>query len=179
MIEIKRISTQDGTEYAYVEHLMETAFPQEERRDTFQQREYSDHHPLFCSNILLENGKPIGMISYWKMDEFFYIEHLAIDPDLRNGGYGSRVLERTKELLQAPIVLEVELPEEEMSKRRIGFYQRQGFTLHEKPYVQPPYRKGDSGLPMHLMSYGDIDMESHFEFVRDTIHKEVYGVEFR
>ena len=150
---------------------MHTAFPQEERRDTVQQREYSDNNPRFCNNIILENGNSIGMISYWTMGDFYYIEHFAIDPSLRNGAVSYTHL-RAHET-----VLEVEEPNDEMSTRRIHFYKRLEFTLHKKPYIQPPYRKGDSGLPMLLMTYGDIDMESDFEKVKKTLYKEVYGQE--
>ncbi len=170
MIEIKQVKTQDEVNYTFVEKLMHTAFPQEERRDTVQQREYSDNNPRFCNNIILENGNSIGMISYWTMGDFYYIEHFAIDPSLRNGGYGKRVLEMIKKQLKGPIVLEVEEPNDEMSTRRIHFYKRLEFTLHKKPYIQPPYRKGDSGLPMLLMTYGDIDMESDFEKVKKTLY---------
>ncbi len=57
---------------------------------------------------------------------FYYIEHFAIDPSLRNGGYGKRVLEvdELKKQLKGPIVLEVEEPNDEMSTRRIHFYKR-------------------------------------------------------
>jgi ribosomal protein S18 acetylase RimI-like enzyme len=109
-------------------------------------------------------------------DHRFY-GHIGIDPSLRNGGYGKRVLEMIKKQLKGPIVLEVEEPNDEMSTRRIHFYKRLEFTLHKKPYIQPPYRKGDSGLPMLLMTYGDIDMESDFEKVKKTLYKEVYGQE--
>lgn len=177
MIEIKQVKTYDRANYAFVEHLMHTAFPQEERRDTLQQREFSDVHPLFSNNIILEDGTPIGMISYWNMGDFFYIEHFAIDPTLRNGGYGKRVLESIKEQLQGPIVLEVEEPTDEMSSRRINFYKRLGFILIEKTYMQPPYRKGDNELPMFLMVYGEMKMDSNFEKVKNTIYKEVYGQE--
>ena len=80
MIEIKQVKTQDEVNYTFVEKLMHTAFPQEERRDTVQQREYSDNISVFCNNIILENGNSIGMISYWTMGDFYYIEHFAIDP---------------------------------------------------------------------------------------------------
>lgn len=175
MIEIKQVTTKDQASYAFVEELMHTAFPEQERRDTPQQREYSDNNPLFFNNIIVENDKPIGMISYWNMGDFYYIEHFAIDPAQRNGGYGKRVLESVKELLQAPIVLEVEEPTDEMSTRRIGFYNRLEFILHEKPYMQPPYHEGDTELPMFLMTYGAINMEEEFERVKSVIYKEVYG----
>ena len=64
-----------------------------------------------------------------------------------------------------------------MSTRRIHFYKRLEFTLHKKPYMQPPYRKGDNGRPMLLMTYGDIDMESDFEKVKKTLYKAIYGQE--
>ena len=38
-----------------------------------------------------------------------------------------------------PVVLEVEMPTDEMSKRRIGFYERLGFELDNQVYHQPPY----------------------------------------
>lgn len=59
MIEIKQVKTQDEVNYTFVEKLMHTAFPQEERRDTVQQREYSDNNLRFCNNIILENGNSI------------------------------------------------------------------------------------------------------------------------
>lgn len=86
MIEIKQVKTEDQELYGFVEELMHTAFPAQERRDTPQQREYSDSNPLFCNNVIVEDGKPVGMISYWDMGDFYYIEHFAIDPSLRNGG---------------------------------------------------------------------------------------------
>ena len=85
MIEIKQVKTQDEVNYTFVEKLMHTAFPQEERRDTVQQREYSDNNLRFCNNIILENGNSIGMISYWTMGDFYYIENFAFYPSLRNG----------------------------------------------------------------------------------------------
>ena len=39
MIEIKQVKTQHEVNYTKVEKLMQTAFPQEERRDTEQQRD--------------------------------------------------------------------------------------------------------------------------------------------
>ena len=71
--------------YGFVEELMHTAFPAQERRDTPQQREYSDSNPLFCNNVIVEDGKPVGMISYWDMGDFYYIEHFAIDPSCATG----------------------------------------------------------------------------------------------
>lgn len=105
------------------------------------------------------------------------MEHFAIDETKRNGGYGKLVLSALKEKLGRPIVLEVELPENETSKRRICFYQRQGFQLWKEKYQQPPYRGGDSYLPMLLMAQGELNSETAFDEVKVTLYKKVYGVE--
>lgn len=59
-------------------------------------------------------------------------------------------------LHEDPVVLEVEMPTEEMSKRRIGFYERLGFVLDHHVYFQPPYRKGEAFLEMRLMTHGEL-----------------------
>lgn len=46
MIEIKQVKTENQELYGFVEELMHTAFPAQERRDTPQQREYSDSNPF-------------------------------------------------------------------------------------------------------------------------------------
>ena len=72
--------------------------------------------------------------------------------------------------------MEVERPIEEMAQRRINFYQRQGFTLWEKDYYQPPYKPGDDFLPMYLMVHGSLDPEKDYEDIRHKLHTVVYGV---
>jgi len=65
---------------------------------------------------------------------------------------------------------------DEMSKRRIGFYERLGFKLDNHVYHQPPYRQGGEWLEMRLMTYGNVDLEYSFEQVKNCLHRNVYGV---
>ena len=176
MIRLQRITTADTALYAYMERLMTEAFPPEEYRALAQLREYTDSKKHFYNNIVFDEDTPVGFITYWDFGKFCYAEHFAIDPARRNGGYGKQVLDLLCRQLQRPIVLEVEMPEEEMARRRIGFYQRQGFTLWQQPYRQPPYKHGDPYLPMRLMVYGDLDSEKAFDAIKQRIYREVYGV---
>lgn len=177
MITIKQIKTTDEDYYDFTETLLTTAFPKEERRELTLQRDYTNDNILFHNNIVLEGETPIGLITYWKFNGYCYIEHFAIDPSQRNGGYGRKVLEHIHKTLNCPIVLEVELPTDELSTRRVQFYKRLDYQLWEKEYAQPPYRKGDSYLPMHLMVYGDLDCNKDFEHIKQSLYKEVYLVE--
>lgn len=177
MIKLQRISTADGFLYEYMEQLITAAFPPEEYRPLEELRLYTDSKPHFYNNIIFHHDTLVGFITYWDFGKFYYVEHFAVDPAQRNGGHGKNVLNHLCELLQHPIVLEVEMPEEEMAQRRINFYKRQGFALWEKPYLQPPYRPGDDYLPMLLMAHGNLECERDFETVKNSIYREVYNVQ--
>ena len=176
MIKFQPISTSDVQHYRFMEELLTDTFPAEEYRELADLREYTDRTGNFHNNIIFEDNMPIGFITYWDFDRFCYVEHFAINPALRNGGYGKKALEHLRKVVQLPIVLEVERPDEEMAQRRISFYQRQGFTLWEQNYRQPPYKKGDSFLPMYLMVYGNLDSDRDYKAIRKQIYLEVYGM---
>lgn len=176
MIGIKRITTADTQYYNYIEQLLIASFPVEEYRDLNILKEYTDTRTNFYCNIILDDQVPVGLLTYWDLGNFYYIEHFAIDPDQRNSGYGRKLLNLLTGILKRPIVLEVEHPTEEMAQRRINFYQRQGYILWEKEYFQPPYRVGYDNLPMYLMVNGNLNAEKDFETVKSKIHHEVYNV---
>jgi len=161
-----------------MENLLINSFPEDEYRDLQELRDYTDNSPIFFWNIIYADKKPVGLVSYWNLDSFYYIEHFAIDPAQRNGGFGKKLLEKLSNKLDGSIVLEVETPTEEMAERRIAFYKRQGFALWEKEYMQPPYKKGENGLPMFLMVKGNLDMEKDFDRIKQSIYRHVYNVTF-
>lgn len=178
MLRLQRITTADKELYDFMEQLLIASFPPEEYRAPDQLRLYTDTQPAFHNNIVFDEDTPVGFFTYWDFGTFCYGEHFAIDPNRRNGGYGQRTLEAlAAHVHPLPIVLEVEMPEEEMAQRRINFYRRHGFTLWDKPYQQPPYKPGDGFLPMMLMAYGNIDPDQAYETVKARIYREVYGTE--
>ena len=69
---------------------------------------------------------------------------------------------------------EVELPETEMARRRIGFYQRGGFVLNPYPYVQPPISAGRNPLPLAIMSAPRAIGPEEFEEFRRLVYTRVY-----
>lgn len=117
-----------------------------------------------------------GFITWWDFGEFVYGEHFAMLPECRGAGIGGEVIDRFVAEAGRPVILEVELPTDEMSRRRIGFYERHGFAVCDAEYVQPPYDAGGGGVPMRLMSHGVTLDAAMFARVRDTLYAEVYGV---
>lgn len=176
MLQFIPLQTKDNA-YAFVENLLHESFPEAERREEELQRKNVDNNAAFTCFLIADDSVRIGVITVWKLEGFFYIEHLATSPSVRNKGYGKKIMEELQNQFPGIIVLEVENPTDDMSRRRIGFYQRCGFRLCERNYVQPPYRRGGESLPMFLMYAGAESIESDFDSIRNEIYQKVYGVE--
>ena len=172
-ITIERIRESGSKEYSFVEELLTASFPIDEYRPLDEQRQNVESVDSFHMNILRLDKEPIGLLSYWQFDGFVYVEHFAVHPGLRGQGYGRETITSLIEE-KRNIVLEVELPEDELTRRRVAFYSRCGLTLCSTDYIQPAYRTGGNEIPMKLMHCG-VDMERDFERIRDSIYRRVYN----
>lgn len=175
MIKLKRITNTGNEEYRSIEKLMIESFPTEEYRPICEQRENVEKNRIFELYAIYDNEQPIGFISFWKLNDFIYIEHFVIKPCCRNNGYGEKVISLMTNKFKK-IVLEVETPDNETSKRRITFYQRCRLELCPYTYMQPPYRADGKKIPMFLMSYG-VDMKKEFHNIKSIIYDKVYNQE--
>lgn len=158
-------------------HLYESAFPKIERRDTQAwQRMWKENPQFHIHEILLSDNTFAGFISYWDFSEFVYVEHFATMPHVRNQGIGRKVMAALQQKISIPIVLEVEEPTNEMATRRIGFYEKQDFTVIHKTYLQPPYHEGYNYFPLLLMATDEAYANKNFEHIVYHLYKYVYGV---
>lgn len=156
--------------------ILEEAFPVTELRIKQAQQDLLQKELYRLYQIKDEKQEIAGVIAAWELaDDFVYIEHFAICPEKRNGGFGGRVLEAFATWYGKNIVLEVELPEDDLTKRRIGFYKRHGFVMNDYPYLQPPMRKGQDFLPLRLMTKPYALDEQTYARYRKLIHENVYG----
>jgi len=161
------------TQIEFSKNLYENSFPEEERREFSQLIDIYKNHNLEL-NLITQENQLVGILNQWKFDEVLYIEHLAIHPEYRNKKIASKVLEELSKTYKT-IFLEVELPLNETSKRRIGFYQRAGFCIEPYNYYQPPYRKGEKTIKMHIMTKSKKPInENEYKEIIDTIRKKVY-----
>ena len=93
---------------------------------------------------------------------------------VRNSGIGGKMLEELARQKAGKVVLEVELPEDSLKKRRIGFYERHGFTFNEYPYIQPPMGEDRHEIPLRIMSAPEPLSEDEFQSVRTELYESVY-----
>ena len=176
LINSKQVFVADDPILDQVEQTYNEAFPEAERRDFALVRQLIAEEPAFQLRVFYRDDVYVGFLSNWQFDGFRYVEHFAIDPAARNGGIGGLALRLFLALQEDAVVLEVELPEDDLTRRRVGFYERQGFRLDTQCYIQPPYRVGGPSLELRLMSYGPLELSPRFAEVRDALYEKVYGV---
>ena len=123
-----------------------------------------------------EDGIYKGFVGVWDLTDFAFLEYFVVYEDYRNGGTGGRALDMLRQNYPA-VILETELPEEPIQVRRFNFYKRHGMCVNLQPYLQPPYREGDSGCPLYVMSY-PLPLPDFHGTVK-IIYKEVYGREYK
>ena len=173
MIQLTDLSQSGHPHFA--KDLFESAFPDEERPPfgELKNRDTNKFHFMVATND--DGDEPIGILTYWTFDDLIYIEHFAIDEDLRNQGLGKAVFLNFLSQQQEQVVLEIELPNTEEADHRLEFYASMGFFQNPQPYEQPSYHNDGRTVPMILMSKYELDDDEFCE-IRDLLYHEVYGV---
>lgn len=156
--------------------LLEAAFPITELRTKEEQRKLLQEECYRLYGIRKDDGFA-AVFATWEIEDFLYIEHFAVKEEFRNGGYGGELLDKLLEEKGRPMVLEVEVPEDEMTIRRIGFYERHGLVYNDYPYLQPPMRKGQDMLPLRFMTKPGAVDEKTYERYKKQIYRIVYKYE--
>ncbi len=172
---VERLGDCTDSVHAYVESLWVRSFPESERRETAEQRALLQTEPRFALWVLCCDRVTVGLLTTWDFDGFVFMEHLAIDPARQSQGIGRRAVAWAAEPMARPLVLEVELPNDTPSRRRIAFYEQLGFRAFSQAYEQPPYRAGGPFIPMRLLYLAPGGMAGlEFAAVRETLRREVY-----
>lgn len=163
----------DLKDFDEVYSLMEQSFPEMEFRPREEQRElFSD--PAYRIYVRREEKETAGFLAIWDFQDVLYIEHFAVAGRLRGGGIGASMLCELRALFDKPICLEVEPPENDMARRRICFYERNGFFLNPYPYIQPPISKGRASIPLLIMTSGGKISEDGFKQIKHLLYSRVY-----
>jgi GNAT superfamily N-acetyltransferase len=157
-----------------LQKLYEEAFPAEERRE-FSQLLQLLQQPDMHFYALMSGGHIAGLCVYWHLNKYVFLEHLAITPALRGQRLGRQVVLWLLQQANGRLVLEVEKPVDEISRRRISFYQQLGFVLHDTFYYQqPPYQKLGQPVPLYLMTAWPVPDERSLASIADNIRRQVY-----
>ena len=134
MMPIERMRPED---FDAVFRLLARSFPAGERRDKAGQRALLADSAYHIDILRAPSGGVQALMASWDFGGFVFFEHFAVDPACRNGGIGGQMLDALLARFDKPACLEAELPETELAARRIGFYERHGFTVNaDYPYFR-------------------------------------------
>ncbi|RHJ85350.1 GNAT family N-acetyltransferase [Parabacteroides sp. AM08-6] len=165
-MERTRITDTQSPLYPCFEQLYHMSSP------IFEQRTEQQQHLAFVSqkyhlNIYTEGEIFIGFIAYWDFDDYLYVEHLAICPDLRGKGYGAAILKESEKEGKR-LLLEIDPVIDDISAKRLHFYELNGFSLNPYPHIHPPYRKGfDAHRLVILTTRGELTQQEYERFNAD------------
>lgn len=170
----KTIKRLDKSDFSAMFDIMSKSFPLDEYRPKNEQLALFSNE-RYGVYALYSEQKLLGFLSAWEFEKFTYFEHFAIDEEVRGGGLGSELLAAAVSLSRGGrVCLEVEPPETNIAARRIRFYERNGFSLNDYFYLQPPISAGRHAIPLKIMSTGGKISQTEFESVKKTLYAEVY-----
>lgn len=163
------------SDFERIFEIMDSSFPDNEMRTKEKLYEFfttNEHYNIYCFGD--DANGVLGFILVWDLNDFIFIENFATDESVRGQGLGGELLDFVIEKYQKDVILEVELPDDEMKCRRIGFYKRHGFILNEFDYLMPPLREGDDFFPLKIMSYQKTYTKEAFEKYKELIYTIAY-----
>lgn len=157
----------------FIKELYHASFPKEERRDWQQLLDMMDTCGEMQLQVIEEEAMAIGFIIFWVFGDWLFLEHFAVDPDLRGKSYGERIMKAL--MRDVKLILEVEPPSTDNAVRRIVFYERLGFSRLPFTYNQPSYSNPEESFPMVLMSNSSAQREDQFSEIISQIRIKVYA----
>ena len=119
----------------------------------------------------MKEEKNVGYLILWELSEFIFVEHFEIFSQFRGQNFGSEVLAY---LIQkhGELILETEPVElNTIAERRVKFYERNGFSILKKDYIQPSYGDGKNALNLFLMgTFSPEDLEKSIAEIYEIIY---------
>lgn len=147
------------------------AFPADERRDATQFQQLFEEEKAKIIAIEYETNM-VGYLIIWELNHCCFLEHFEIFPSFRSQKLGSQVLDLLKQQYHK-IVLESEPAHlDEIAKKRIAFYERNGFSVLNAEYIQPAYDPSKNAINLWLM--GNFSAKNI-----DTIVEDIYRTVYR
>ena len=170
-MEFLLIGSDESERWNSVWKLYEESFPLAERRK-IEDHLLATADERFFPLSVWDAGQLVGLMFFWEWDSYRYLEHLAVHPDLRGHGYGSQMLRYLRDS-EHTIILEIDPLINELSVRRLQFYERAGYTLTPYRFVHLPYRLEAQPQELLILSYPNmITKEQHNDFLR-FVNEEV------
>ncbi len=168
---LERLSHENDHLFDKAFELYESSFPVEERRDNSEQcrvLKKDDYH----FDLIMVDDRFVGVMLYWETASFVFLEHFATLPELRGRGYGKAALDLLKSKNKI-ILLEIELPVDDLTNRRYDFYKRNGFIMNPYYHIQAKYHLGDEDFELKVLSYPRVLEKDEYRSFYEYMTREI------
>lgn len=147
-MKLKRITDSHIPEARKLITLHSETFPQYERfRNSSLLANLIDNAAAMRFDAVYEKDLLAGFFMYWDLEDCYYIHFIAVFPEMRNNRIGQQILDWVSQNLHNPVFLESEVPYNEITARRLHFYERNGFMkLANDPEILSEDRRGGHAL---------------------------------
>lgn len=164
---IQDLNTSDEY-YDTFREMYRDSFPVHEQRDVKQQEYAFSRHEYHLEGYVHENIL-VAFIAWWEFGDYIYIEHFAVNPNMRGRNMGSDILGNfMKTHAQKIILLEIDPPADNLSRKRLLFYQRLGFVENPYQHRHPAYRTGAQPHELAVLTFpGSIPQARYDKFAED------------
>ena len=163
---------------AQVPELYESAFSEAERTDTERFLWMIDHCQEMSFYAITEDDDFCGMAVVFELGICRYLLYLATLDIHRNKGLGALTLKLLREETNLPIIGEMEPPTDDITRRRIAFYERNGFHVElEDPRILNDAHLDPSCVLMLISTHPLSDADECQRRVVETIYKPMQAEE--
>lgn len=154
--------------------LFENSFIPSELRpyDAFSHMFYNHDFQIYIEE---QDSQVIAALIVWEFQDYIFLENFAVDQHLRGQGIGGVFLEKLKDFYpNYDMILEVEEDKNDLTHRRIQFYQRHQWLFNDFHYQQPSLRENMVGEELYIMSYPSLLSEEQFLKRKKELFHKVY-----
>jgi len=147
------------------------SFPEIERR-TLEEQEEILTDKNFKMTCYVEDEVLISIVFYWKISSYTFLEHFAVNSQLRGQSFGSKILQKFIND-KKNIVLEIEPIVDEITQKRLKFYKKFGFVVNSHEHLQIPFREGAKELKLLLMSQEKTLSQQEYKVLYESMKKSL------
>lgn len=172
-MELLKITPSDSRLWEQVWRLYNESFLQYERR-RISSHSLASEDADFHTYIAVDNGNLLALLFYWTFDNCIYIEHLAVDPLRRGRNIGATLL--TNFFSQYParnIILEIDPPVDDISKRRLAFYEKLSFKNTGRIFTHSSYTRNGTGHQLLVLSYPELLSDAQYGRFMELVTEKV------
>lgn len=167
IMELINIIPSDSKLWEQAWRLYTESFPEHERR-RISSHVRAVEDPDFHTEVAIENGNLLAILFYWTTGSgMVYIEHIAVNPQMRGRGIGSDILcDFMARNRKRTVLLEIDPPVDITSEQRLAFYERSGFRNTGFVFNHPSYQKNGLCHDLLVLAHtSDISGEEYARFV--------------